>query len=766
MKTTLLTLGALLLSYSASSADLIAWYPFDDPANPLTDESGNGNDLEDGISDPEYESTGGIEGGAFVFDGGQRLIAPIDINPFEIEELTIGAWVKPSVLNPALRKVIGQDDGGWDRTIGLDNRNGGFRYTSFVGNRRPVVDLPGPENTDDWTFLAVVFDEPNGEVTVYVDLDAGTIGDELVSMTEDTVFNPGQDTTSIGSLRPDNNNEGWVGAIDGVFFFNSLLTEAEVSKLRDDRTPIALPPGDPELSLGELPDLSMIPLDPAVAQFSIDVENTGAAETLIISEIKVSGAEGERFSVAAFPDQLAAGGATGVIDMAFDPLGQVGTFDALLEIVSNDSNRPSRFVGISATTVARVPADPVMMITPSPAFGILGVDPGTVVRTLTVANSGAGQPLRVFSGSISGEDAANYTLGTLPEMVAAGANATIEVTFDPKGIRGVFRASLELNTTDSSGRFTTVDLGAEVERPAAELPLIAHYTFDDENDPLRDDSSNGNDLTPAGSEPVYDPSSGLNDTGGFEFDGSSRFIAPIDINPSEIPELTVGAFVKTLEPDSPALRKVLGQDNGGWDRTIGLDNREGDYRYTSFVGNRRPVVDTPGPENDEDWTFLGVVYDEPNSEVTVYVDLDVSSIDDELVAVTEDTAFNPGQPEISIGSLRPDNNGEGWVGFIDEVFLIEGVLTPSEMTKIRDDGGVGGGTGGGPGFRITSISIGEDGMVTFSWDGARSNDTFIIESSTDLQLWEELTDGFEELTITLPVPEGVEEIYYRVGTEP
>ena len=77
----------------------------------------------------------------------------------------------------------------------------------------------------------------------------------------------------------------------------------------------------------------------------------------------------------------------------------------------------------------------------------------------------------------------------------------------------------------------------------------------------------------------------------------------------------------------------MGGGNGGWDRTIGLDNREGDFRYTAFVGNAPPVAGTPGPESTDDWTFLAATFDEPNDEVIVYVDTDVSSLDDDLVAV-------------------------------------------------------------------------------------------------------------------------------------
>ena len=180
-----LLLGAAI----SSSGELIGLYTFDDPGAPLTDDSGQGNTLTSAGADPTHITDGGVEGGAFEFDGFQRLIAPININVSTAPELTLGAWVKTSTLEPGLYKVMGHDNGGWDRTIGLDTRDTDeFRYTSFVGNGRPVLGTPGPESVDDWTFLAVTYSRADREVTVYVDLDSSTTADDLVAVSEPTLF--------------------------------------------------------------------------------------------------------------------------------------------------------------------------------------------------------------------------------------------------------------------------------------------------------------------------------------------------------------------------------------------------------------------------------------------------------------------------------------------------------------------------------------------------------------------------------------------------
>ena len=86
------TIAMLLVAASFSlRAELIGLYTFDDPDMPLADQSGAGNTLESAGSDPVYLESGGIEGGAYEFDGSQRLVAPIDINPAAMPEATLGA---------------------------------------------------------------------------------------------------------------------------------------------------------------------------------------------------------------------------------------------------------------------------------------------------------------------------------------------------------------------------------------------------------------------------------------------------------------------------------------------------------------------------------------------------------------------------------------------------------------------------------------------------------------------------------------------------
>ena len=220
---------------------------------------------------------------------------------------------------------------------------------------------------------------------------------------------------------------------------------------------------------------------------------------------------------------------------------------------------------------------------------------------------------------------------------------------------------------------------------SAQAELIAFYTFDDEGDPFADSSGQGNDISgTVGVEPTWGSDIGFDDTGAYDFSGGTLTV-PIDINAGLIPDMTWGAWVRT-DNTSPGLRKIMGHDNGGWDRTIGLDSRNGQFRYTSFTGFGRPVVgDLPGPENTEDWTFIAASYDSAAGTVSVYVDLDASTADDELVAVTETARWNSGQGSFAIGGLRPDNTAELWDGAIDNVFVYNEALSTEQITALRNN---------------------------------------------------------------------------------
>ncbi len=233
----------------AARAELIAYFDFDNAANPYLDASGHGNNISGNAgTNPVWGATTGFNGsGAYDFSG-DRLIVPVDINPTALPRMTWGAWVRTDTLTSNLYKVLGHDNGSWDRTLGLDNRNPGgtFRYATFIGNDAVnanglITGTPGPVSTSQWSFIAASYDQPAKQVTMYVDLDAATVADPLVSVTAAGAFGAGWNTFAIGAIRPDINSEPWDGAIDNVFLYDTVLTAVEVKALRDAGGVVQLP---------------------------------------------------------------------------------------------------------------------------------------------------------------------------------------------------------------------------------------------------------------------------------------------------------------------------------------------------------------------------------------------------------------------------------------------------------------------------------------------------------------------------------------------
>ena len=504
--------------------------------------------------------------------------------------------------------------------------------------------------------------------------------------------------------------------------------------------------------------------------FAIGIRNGGVDEVLNISGASFVGPDADRFALGDVPPSLAPG-ASGEIPFTFDSKAEVGSFSSVLEITSDDPSQPSLRLSLNATVVPPDPLDPVLTFVTSDPFADLPINTPPVTRQVIVSNTGAAVPLAISAASISGNGAASFSIVSGPtQPIAPGATGVYEVRLDPQGNAGTFRASLDLVSTNASGRFGSLDITAVVPLDPNNLTqaLIGYWSFDDPDDPTKDDSGKGNDLEMDGADPEHGDNTGFDGTGGFEFFGGEHLIAPIDVSTGAEPIMTWGAWVKPTDLN-PALRKVMGSDNGGWDRTIGLDNRVTDgFGYTAFHGGG-VISGLPAPDNEEDWSFLAAAYDQEALTVTVFIDLDASSTDDDVeVLLFEGTSFGASFDTFSVGSLRPDNTAEAWIGFIDNPFVYRALLTTEDITTIRDSGSPlgSGGPGGSLGFRITDISLDEDGNITISWGGARSNASVILESTTDFVLWDELADGIEEMTISIPAPADVAELYFRLRLEP
>jgi hypothetical protein len=713
---------------------LLGLYTFDNSANPQQDESTHLNHITGTAgTDPAWNDTAGFGGtGAYDFSG-DRLTVPININPGVMPKMTWGAWVRTDTLVANQYKVLGHDDGAWDRTIGLDSRNPvSFRYTTFTGianGSGPLEGTPGPVNTTDWAFIAAIYDQTTLSTTMYVDIDAATTADPLVAVTELAGFGGGASTMAIGGISPANNTEAWDGAIDQVFIYKDVLTPAKITAIRD-RGLLELrnvPIGDPNIALtpanpfGNLTALGPGP-GPVVRQ--VRISNTGTTQNLIVSAIEPIGAHLALYSVTPpLPGPIAPGSFADV-EVVFTPPAAGGSFTAELRVSSNDEDMPLATISLNATVMT----DPNIEVSAaSPVFGRLTFNdvPALIQRSVTVRNTGVAGTLTVNAPTITGTDAASYSIVSAPATLPPGTEGDIIISLAP-GAAGNFAASLGITSSDADSPGYNISLNAGiVVVPAA--ALAAFYSFDDSGAPLRDDSGNGLDIADlAGTDPLWGASTGFNNSGAFAF-SMDRLIVPLNVNPGAMPQMSWGAWVRT-NTVAPALYKFMGHDNGAWDRTLGLDNRNGDFRYTTFTG-AGPMPETPGPVNTTDWAFIAATYDQTAAVTTLYADINASSTAEPLFKREEAGTFNDGFPTFAIGDLRPDIISEPWDGAIDNVFVYAGILTDVQMKNIRDQGKAA--IVGADDFFVTSWLVNPTGTVTLTWN-SKPGATYTLRYSTDL----------------------------------
>jgi len=207
-------------SPTPESDGLIAYFPFDGDA---TDQSTNGID---GVLNGATLTTDrhGVENGAYEFNGTSDFISvPLNINPSEIPELTLTAWVKPNIATP-IRQVISNDGGGFDRSLGIDSRSGELGWSLFAGSSLVLGHFP--INLNKWVFIAAVYDQEDETVKLYLNDQhiegSGTLGEGL-------------DELRIGSNPTF--GEFFSGAIDEVKIYNKALSDTEIAELYNASKP-------------------------------------------------------------------------------------------------------------------------------------------------------------------------------------------------------------------------------------------------------------------------------------------------------------------------------------------------------------------------------------------------------------------------------------------------------------------------------------------------------------------------------------------------
>ena len=220
-------------------------------------------------------------------------------------------------------------------------------------------------------------------------------------------------------------------------------------------------------------------------------------------------------------------------------------------------------------------------------------------------------------------------------------------------------------------------VGLALANAPAQAGLIGYYEF--ESSDATDTSGQGNHGTVGGGGGISFASNGVGGSTAANFSGgvglANMIDTGIDVNASAIPNLTMGAFVNA-GAGIGSFSKVLSHDNGGFDRTLGLDTRGGSGGFAAFTGggvlnsNTNPLAG---------FDFIAVRYDGTDVTLTVngahFTGTDFTGSD-----VSTFSLFIGGNPGF----------GQNWAGQIDNVFVFDHILTDQELATIEQNGGIGG----------------------------------------------------------------------------
>ena len=156
------------------------------------------------------------------------------------------------------------------------------------------------------------------------------------------------------------------------------------------------------------------------------------------------------------------------------------------------------------------------------------------------------------------------------------------------------------------------------------------------------------------------------------FDGIANIMqANIDISPATMPNLTIcAAFTSRTDAPTP-LRKLYGDDDGGFDRAAGLDNRGGDKNFTIFTGS--------GAQGD-----FSLQSNETYVTCDAYTKTDVSTwVNGKETLVRVPGTWGTALPNMYIGGTGP-NYHEPWQGDIAEIVVYSRVIADLERMQVED----------------------------------------------------------------------------------
>jgi hypothetical protein len=193
----------------------------------LWEAEGNTLDSIGGVTGTLSGDTGyaaGYNGQAFSFDGANDLFtAAVDLSPSSFAEVTFGAWVYLDAYDNSRGWAIGQDNGGYDRSISLhDDRYSSTDIKPAAGVGFTYGSTLNDVSLSAWHFVAASYAGNGLSTTVYFDG-----GFQTIAGTNNSDGNP---FFTVGGLSNYGNHEV-DGAVDNIFIYDRALSVDELNDL-------------------------------------------------------------------------------------------------------------------------------------------------------------------------------------------------------------------------------------------------------------------------------------------------------------------------------------------------------------------------------------------------------------------------------------------------------------------------------------------------------------------------------------------------------
>jgi hypothetical protein len=156
------------------------------------------------------------------------------------------------------------------------------------------------------------------------------------------------------------------------------------------------------------------------------------------------------------------------------------------------------------------------------------------------------------------------------------------------------------------------------------------------------------------------------------FNGENNMLMTnVDISPAHMPDATVFAVFNSKTDSKDRLRKLYGDDDGGYDRAVGIDSRAEHTNYTVFTGH--------GVEG-----YFTLKTGETYITADQFTKTDFSGWVNGKATLTKVAAeWSGALPDLYIGGTGTSYH-EPWQGDLAEIIVYARVLTDQERLQVED----------------------------------------------------------------------------------